>query len=461
MSLAINHNLIASGVFSKLSLSYGNLSESTKRLSTGLRINSADDDAAGLAIRELQRSDIAALQQGIRNSNDAISLLQTADAALGIIDEKLIRMKELAEQASTGTYDSTQRLILNEEFQLMADEIDRIADATDFNGIHLLNGNLCGNHDGSSLTSTGSLKVHFGAGNDSAEDYYYISIDDCHVTSLFPPTVDVDWPGAEIIEGRYVFEVEEKIAGDWNTGLDAYVIPSGLKNIEIVSQGNYGGQHKPHVNLFSSDGTQLTGYSLDDSRYSQNWWNNMTGDQVVNGAGFAQNAQYNGQSIVNQAGQSVSHNGLTVNMITSQNEVYDADEIITIEEVTDNLVFLIGGHANGRCNQYDLRISCDIPRPSITVQEDAQKVLAACDVAIENKDKIRSKIGALQNRLENTISSLQIQSQNLEMASSRISDVDVSQEMSNFVRSQIITQSAVAMLTQANSFPQMAMRLIS
>ncbi|MBQ7738148.1 MAG: hypothetical protein IJT59_00635 [Desulfovibrionaceae bacterium] len=187
----------------------------------------------------------------------------------------------------------------------------------------------------------------------------------------------------------------------------------------------------------------------------------MTGDQVVNGAGFAQNAQYNGQSIVNQAGQSVSHNGLTVNMITSQNEVYDADEIITIEEVTDNLVFLIGGHANGRCNQYDLRISCDIPRPSITVQEDAQKVLAACDVAIENKDKIRSKIGALQNRLENTISSLQIQSQNLEMASSRISDVDVSQEMSNFVRSQIITQSAVAMLTQANSFPQMAMRLIS
>ena len=95
----INHNQMATQVANTLTSNYGKLSTSVQRLSTGLRVNSAADDAAGLAIRELMRTDIAALQQGVRNANDAISLIQTADGALSVIDEKLIRMKELAEQA--------------------------------------------------------------------------------------------------------------------------------------------------------------------------------------------------------------------------------------------------------------------------------------------------------------------------------------------------------------------------
>ena len=106
-------------------------------VNSGLRINSAADDAAGLAIRELMRADVSTLNQGIRNANDAISMIQGADGALAVIDEKLIRMKELAEQAATGTYNSTQRLMIDSEFQAMGAEIDRIARATDFNGIHL------------------------------------------------------------------------------------------------------------------------------------------------------------------------------------------------------------------------------------------------------------------------------------------------------------------------------------
>ena len=96
------------------------------------------------------RADISSLNQGVRNANDGISLIQTADGALGVIDEKLIRMKELAEQAATGTYDSTQRLIIDSEYQQMASEITRIANATDFNGIKLLDGNLSSDtHNGS------------------------------------------------------------------------------------------------------------------------------------------------------------------------------------------------------------------------------------------------------------------------------------------------------------------------
>ena len=290
----INNNSMATNVANTLTSHYSDLKTSTERLSTGLRVNSAADDAAGLAIRELMRTDITALQQGVRNANDAISLLQTADGALAVIDEKLTRMKELAEQAATGTYDSTQRLMIESEYQAMASEITRIANATDFNGIHLLDGNLSSDsHVGSGMTSTGKMKIHFGSANDSAEDYYYIQIGSSTASSL------------------------------------------GV-------------------------GNQATG--------------------------------------------------------------------------TDGM--------------------------TISTQEAAQKALVAVTNAVVSKDKIRAHLGALQNRLENTVSNLTTQAENLQAAESRISDVDVATEMTQFVRNQILTQSSVAMLSQANSMPKMAMQLI-
>ena len=299
MSLVINHNMMAANTARNLNSHYAALGKSTQRLSSGLRVNSAADDAAGLAIRELQRADITTLHQGARNANDAISMIQTADGALGIIDEKLTRMKELAEQAATGTYDSTQRLMIESEYQAMASEITRIATATDFNGIHLLNGTLSsGTHDGSGMTSAGKLKVHFGTGNDSAEDYYYITIGSTTASSL------------------------------------------GVGN----------------------QATDATGVMRD------------------------------------------------------------------------------GG--------------------TVSTQDAAQKSLEAITQAIVSKDKIRAHLGAMQNRLENTITNLNTQAENLQAAESRISDVDVSAEMTQFVREQILTQSAVAMLSQANQLPQMAMKLI-
>ncbi|MEA4857184.1 flagellin, partial [Solidesulfovibrio sp.] len=240
--------------------------------------------------------DISTLNQGVRNANDAISMIQTADGALQVVDEKLIRMKELAEQAATGTHTSDQRLIIDSEYQAMASEITRIAMATDFNGIYLLNGNLSSStHTGSTLTPSGKLTVHFGTGNSSAEDYYYVQIGNSTASAL-------------------------------GVGLSA---------------------------------------------------------------------------------------------------------------------------ASGKAGR------------SISTQQQAQQALEALTQAIVSKDKIRANLGALQNRLENTIQNLQIQAENLQSAESQISDVDVANEMTEFVRQQILTQSAVAMLSQANSLPKMAMQLIS
>jgi flagellin len=118
------------------------------------------------------------LGQGIRNANDAISMLQTFDGASQVIDEKLIRMKELALQSSTGTYNDAQRAIMNDEFDAMRAEITRIATATAFNGI-------------AGLNASGTIKIHFGAGNSSAEDYYYISQQDMTATALGVGTLSI------------------------------------------------------------------------------------------------------------------------------------------------------------------------------------------------------------------------------------------------------------------------------
>ncbi|MCK4375700.1 MAG: flagellin, partial [Candidatus Brocadiae bacterium] len=125
MSLVIKHNMMAQVALRNLGATYKTLAESINALSSGLRINSADDDAAGLAVRELMRAEVAGLGQGIRNANDAISMLQTFDGAAQVIDEKLIRMKELAMQASTGTYSNAQRTIMDGEFAQMRTEITR------------------------------------------------------------------------------------------------------------------------------------------------------------------------------------------------------------------------------------------------------------------------------------------------------------------------------------------------
>ena len=136
--LAIKNNIMAANAARHLGVSYDALAKSVERLSSGLRINSAKDDAAGLAVRELMRGEIATLQQGARNAQDGISMLQTMEGATATIDTALVRMKQLAEQASTGSYSSAQRTIMDYEFDEMANEIDRIATSTAFNGMTML-----------------------------------------------------------------------------------------------------------------------------------------------------------------------------------------------------------------------------------------------------------------------------------------------------------------------------------
>ncbi len=153
--LAIKNNLMAANAARHLGNSYNALATSVERLASGLRINSSKDDAAGLAVRELMRADIAVLQQGARNAQDGISLLQVAEGGMQTINDLIVRMKQLAEQAATGTYSSAQRTIMDSEFDELSSEIERISTSAKFNNISMLD------------SATGSVAVVFGSSTDT------------------------------------------------------------------------------------------------------------------------------------------------------------------------------------------------------------------------------------------------------------------------------------------------------
>ena len=503
MSLVVNHNMMAANVARNLNAHYSNLSTSTQRLSTGMRINSAADDAAGLAISELQRADIAALQQGARNANDAISLIQTADGAMGVIDEKLIRMKELAEQAATGTYDSTQRLMIESEYQQMASEITRIANATDFNGTKLLDGTLSGVHDGSQMTATGALKVHFGTGNDSAEDYYYIEIGDVTAQALGLGSASTYNEDRERIIAEYKTQLEKSMKG-WDRGnawqkaaydqIDTLVaeFTTKLYSIEEALQNGtnaagvtiqnladdwnalseeekqFYGRGLPSENMPPLDADTYNAMSDSDkqkvlyayTRALVNSWSDgdperldANGEVLPDGVIDATKQSFGDGA----AGTGMSLTGIPAAVQAAQ----DAGDLMDPPAGTEAAAATTAAIYDAlHAMSVGLETKWDAAGRTIATQEDAQLALTAINNAIVEKDKVRAHLGAIQNRLENTITNLNVQAENLQAAESRIRDVDVATEMTEFTRQQILTQTAVAMLSQANSLPQMAMQLV-
>ena len=512
MSLYINTNSMADRTANTLSQHYTKLAKSTQRLSTGLRINGASDDAAGLAIRELMRADLAAVGQGIRNANDAISMLQTADGALGIIDEKLIRMKELAEQASTGTYNSTQRMMIDSEFQQMASEIERIARATDFNGIKLLDGEWQSTsvsttsdatynyRTGSSLTEATGYSINSSSNNqndvlEALKTNGSITDTPINVTltnnitpitsstgATFELTSSTNGSTLASTYGGHTFRLRGFGGGSWlvfdndtSVGSAQYSESSGSLSLllgsntftatlsaseDISGQTDFTFTMPSAANITSAlsaqpdttNGFTLTGASNLSITTSGNTY---TVFFDVNGETFTQTVNFN-KTATNYSLKSLSLN-------FSRSRIGSGES----EPIPDDVVKIHFGPGNDSSEDYYYIDKRDVTLKglgligvNIRTQEKAQSALEKIEDAIVKKDKVRAYYGAMQNRMENTVTNLQVQSENLQAAESRISDADVATEMMNFVRNQILSQSSVAMLAQANSFPQMAMSLI-
>lgn len=555
MALIINNNMMAMTAARNLGVSYDALAVSTARLSSGLRINTAADDAAGLAVRESMRADIAVLNQGVRNAGDAISLIQTAEGALQVIDEKLIRMKELAEQAATGTYTTTQRAIMDSEYQAMAAEIDRISNASDFNGVKLLDGSI-------TETNSSGMKIHFGTGNESAEDYYYINIGDMRATEttglrvggganaeVITATTGFATAGATSIGVGYFAYYYDQSADQSGTNVEIadlagfYQVTSGANYLnDMINQINLGtaargwatalaasavatahgdvvtiiGTQNLVLNSNSAGGASYAGNSFIRlqvsvvSGYTAAQWQGAIISAINNDANaaawaisgtsaagiffIARTAGVTGNNVafsnpeadlltISAGVTSLSSGGQTwatasANLNTSTNEYhlrltgatagdnYDIN-IVEPSSLDPGLTDLVDGGAGEWADlnadfteNTDASGSGDWNGADILTQSAAQLALAQIADAIDTKDNARASLGATANRLENTITNLVVQAENLQAAESRVSDVDVASEMTEFTKNSILVQAATAMLAQANSLPQLALQLL-
>jgi flagellin len=622
MGLVINHNMPAIFTSYMLDNHYSRLATNTERLSSGLRINSAKDDPAGFGIRELMRSEIMNTEQGLRNTADGISLLQTAEGALAVIDEKLLRMRELAEQAATGTYTTLQREIINSEYQAMAAEIDRIATATNFNGVKLLDGSMSAMHHGQ------GLKIHFGAGNNQAEDYYFVNIEDVRATTATGLRVGGDakndiwstnnmvgreaaegccgggipslnqpvsaWAGGSIFSfgynwdhaedddtqlnrGRYVAGAyainngasleslinavnkgsQSRVRADFSIGLTGSALVGGdfSANVSRICIGNeiyyYGsetiaasacGPDDIFVNLsnyYGSSGTVASsqtfvsafvtavnteskqfwakaeswsyrsgyvsvyifnreGGNHDDIAASDqqlgsavagsaslsraiSWYNDETSQEGYNGSFFGNGGEFWGTLRAQPTGYGtwgVSLNGRDVGLerdLWILNTGADSSSVnnldinfygYSVNSAASNLQgFGLVGTTSGlnRESFFEVQNASDgdWTGASLRTQSTAQIALEAIAEAIARKEAIRAKLGAVINRLENTFTNLETMHETLQGAESRISDVDVATEMTDFVRNQVLSQAAVSMLSQANALPEMALSLLN
>ena len=367
--MRINNNIMALNTHRQYSINNNSIAKSTEKLSSGYRINRAGDDAAGLAISEKMRAQIRGLNMAAKNSNDAISLVQTAEGALTETHAILQRMRELAVQAASDTNDdSVDRAALDAEFQQLKDEIDDIANKTAFNGKKLLDGTF-----GASVTI-----------DESASE---IKVGALGVTSIS-------------IEGFAAGSYSISFADD---GSGNYTVTVGSDSVTVAQPSGAG-----TFTIDFSDGRIVT---IEMNSHSSGDFDGVTLDFTVTPAKIQTGAN---------AGDALD---ITINSML-------AEDLGVLDSV------------------------------NIKTQADANSAISTVDQAINKVSTQRAQLGALQNRLEHKINNLETSAENLTAAESRIRDIDMAKEMTEFTKNNILVQASTAMLAQANQAPQNVLALL-
>ncbi|MFZ7131505.1 MAG: flagellin [Eubacteriales bacterium] len=452
--MRINHNLSAMNTYSRLTNANTAQSNSLEKLSSGLRINKAGDDAAGLAISEKMRGQIGGLNQAVRNAQDGISLIQTAEGALSETHSILQRMRELAVQGTNDTNTADDRVEIQKELDQLKAEIDRIGNTTEFNTKRLVDGSQA---QQAALTSGGTNIVSAKAVNPMDEGDYGVTITN-----------------------------EEKTAANINastTGIDdaAKITAFGV-NVDIgdsfsIVVSNYdGGANTADVTLLDGEGNNIASLTGED----------ITGAIAIGGDDgltiAAASITGDGTATLDfgmEADYRVTREGVTIQSLTDVVSTNGEVSIGGFELTVDNtlaaaadaeiavsgkaLQFQVGANENQsiRLAMSDMR-SAALGVDQITVDnyDNAKAAISTIDDAISDVSGERSKLGSIQNRLDHTINNLTTTSENLTAAESRIRDVDMAKEMMEFTKNNILSQAATSMLAQANQMPQSVLQLL-
>ena len=410
----INTNIAASVTANAMKENARVMENTMERLATGQRINSASDDAAGLAIGSRMEAQIRGLSQGVRNANDAISLLQTVDGAAIEIGDMLQRMRELSVQATNGTNDANDISNLNKEFAQLATEIDRVADDTKFNGSVLMN--------------TGVSKS-FTIGADQ-DDVVSVSIQDFNLAA-----------GALTSGG-----------GSAGTGT------LGLTRAEIQADLVSGGI------MTITDGTATITLSLSDIHAANN---NGALTVAADNSGSATmalittalNVKANANANFSATFSQSDDTGFT---ITEKSGFHGADKTYTTGGATAaESVALSNGVAGAAGGVYGVDVSAYKDSTSSSVNSTSGAgVISILDDAIVNLAAARADYGSVINRLEHSIDNLNSVILNTKAAKSAIMDADYAAETTELARTQIISQASTAMLSQANQQAQSVLALL-
>ncbi len=489
--MRINHNISALKANNQLVKTNNALDKSLEKLSSGFRINRAADDAAGMAISQKMKTQIAGLEQASRNASDGISIIQTAEGALTEVNTMIQRMRELAVQAANGTNTLEDRKSIQAEIDQLNDEIKRISETTEFNTKTLLDGSI----DNLSYSDNNYVKlVSLSDAVKSGEYTIQVTSEASKAVAIpsgtiagteFPITaaaagsININGNEVTIEEGDTLEEVFEKLRNTCDTAnvkvfatADDLTVPPDAAAV-AASPDTAG-----YNSVSPADGTALVfisnGYGSDET--IEIYCDNadlaaalgLTGitatagkDAVVDlGAGFSTTATV-----------SVDGNLVKVTDINDFEMVFDARPGSSAGTGIANVTVLKAGPMKLQIGaNEDQTMEVRIPRVdpvtlgidnvNICTEEGAQKAITTLDEANSKVTAIRAKLGAYQNRLEHAISNLDTTSENMTEALSRIEDVDMAKEMANYTQKNVLAQAGTAMLAQANERPQTILSLL-
>ncbi len=404
MAATINTNVNSLTAQRNLATSSMSLSQSMQRLSSGLRVNSAKDDAAGLAIAERMNTGVRGLTVAARNANDGISLAQTAEGALGKIGDMLQRMRELAVQSANATNSVQDRIALQAEVKQLSDEIDRVAKQTTFNGQKILDGSFAGAvfQVGANSGDNASLGA---LANTTAKALGDVVYGYDNTNSAIDPLTVTD-----------ITAITSPSALQISDGLNTYDIGP----VKAASSGSERlGQIVEAINRKSAD-SGVTAYLTRNDNLT---FKIDLVSSKLDSNGDAANVTFTGFTATN-AGFA---NANLTNLLSAVDTTSDSIGIDTL---------------------------------TVASQRDSWIALKKIDSAIDQVNSARADLGALQSRFESAVANIEIQIENLAASRGRIVDADFAKETANLSRTQILQQAGTAMVAQANQLPQSVLQLL-
>ncbi|ADC71952.1 flagellin domain protein [Thioalkalivibrio sp. K90mix] len=436
MSQVINTNILSLNAQRNLSQSQGALGQSLERLSSGLRINSAKDDAAGLAISERFSTQINGLNQAVRNANDGISFSQTAEGALSTVGDALQRIRELSVQAANDSNSASDREALNNEAQQLVAEISRVANETEFNGDAILDGALndiffqIGANQGQNIAVSGADARATELGRviaEGSEGLTQTQINDVGIEEINNITINLEQVGV-LGEGE---------DNDLGVELEVDLEGMGVNTLEDAVREINAAIASPDPDN-ENVGSFVSGEDLDDEEAMA----------ALRDAGLS------AALVTNDDGET------TIAIRGNFDTEFSVDGGgVTLEggDTTDPDVTLFDSDGDGAAVDGQTLNLTDV---DIASRSGATEALAVVDGALDQVNSLRADLGSIQVRFENTIANLEISSENLDAARSRIRDADFAEETAELTRAQILQQAGTSVLSQANATSQNVLALL-